>query len=96
MTDQIKNLITQLLTGIGMYFVGRGWITTDLLTGTIIPFAVTAIGFGYSIYLATRGAKVAAVATPGTMIVLPTSEASLAASLPSNVATTAEVAVVAK
>lgn len=86
MTDQIKNLITQLLTGIGAYFVGRGWITADLLTGTVIPFAVTAIGFGYSIYLATRGAKVAAVASvPGTQVVLPASEAPLAASLPGNV-----------
>ncbi len=86
MTDQIKNLITQLLTGLGMYFVGRGWITTDLLTSTIIPFVVTALGFGYSIYLATRGAKVAAVASvPGTEIVLPRTEAPLAATLPANV-----------
>lgn len=96
MTDQIKNLLSQILTGIGMYFVGRGWITADLLTGTIIPGIVTLAGLGYSIYLATRGAKVAAVATPGTMVVLPTSETKLAEALPANVKTTAEVAVVAK
>lgn len=96
MTDQIKNLITQLLTGVGMYFVGRGWITTDLLTSTIIPGIVTLAGLGYSIYLATRGAKVAAVATPGTTVVLPASEAKLADAMPSNVKTNAEVAIVAK
>lgn len=87
MSDQIKNLITQLLTGIGAYFVGRGWITSDLLTGTIIPGLVTLIGLGYSIYLSTRGAKVAAVATPGTTVILPASEADLAAKLPGNVTT---------
>lgn len=85
MTDQIKNLLSQIFTGIGMYFVGRGWITADLLTGTIIPGVVTLVGLGYSIYLSTRGAKVAAVATPGTTVILPKSEAPLAASLPSNV-----------
>lgn len=95
-TDQFKNLITQLLTGIGAYFVGRGWITADLLTGTIIPGAVTLIGLGYSVYLSTRGQKIAAVATPGTTVVLPNSEAKLADTLPSNVKTTSEVAVVAK
>jgi hypothetical protein len=88
MTDQLKNLITQLLTGIGAYFVGRGWITTDLLTGTIIPGLVTLIGLGYSVYLSTRGAKVASVAAvPGTQVVLPASEAPLAATLPGNVTT---------
>lgn len=88
MTDQIKNLIAQVLTGIGMYFVGRGWITTDMLTGTIIPAIVGVIGVGYSIYLNTRAQKVAAVASvPGTEVVLPKSEAPLADSLPHNVTT---------
>lgn len=96
MTDQIKNLITQLLTGIGMYFVGRGWITTDLLTSTIIPGLVTLAGLGYSIYLATRGAKVAAVATAGTTVVLPASESKLADTMPNNVTTNADVKIVAK
>lgn len=86
MTDQIKNLIAQILTGIGMYFVGRGWITTDMLTGTIIPAIVGVIGVGYSVYLNTRGQKVASVAAvPGTEVVLPTTEAHIAAALPSNV-----------
>lgn len=85
MTDQIKNLLSQALTAIGMYFVGRGWITTDLLTGTIIPGVITLAGIGYGFYLNTRAVKVAAVATPGTTIVLPASEANIAAALPSNV-----------
>lgn len=95
MTDQIKNLITQILTGIGAYFVGRGWISNDLLA-QIIPAVMAVIGVGYSIYLTTRSQRVASVATAGTTVVLPASEAKLADSLPSNVATTAQVAVVAK
>lgn len=96
MTDQIKNLISQILMGIGGYFVGRGWVTTDQLTNIIIPAVIGLLGLGYSIYLNTRSAKVASVATPGTMVVLPAKEAALAAALPSNVATTNEVAIVAK
>lgn len=86
MSDQLKNLLAQILTGIGMFFVGRGWITMDLLTGTIIPSIITLAGLGYSFYLNTRGAKVAAVAAvPGTEVVLPRAEAPLAAVLPQNV-----------
>ena len=85
MSDQIKNLISQALTAIGMYFVGRGWITTDLLTSTIIPGIITLAGIGYGFYLNTRSVKVAAVATPGTTVVLPAAEKSIADALPSNV-----------
>lgn len=96
MTDQLKNLIAQILTGIGGYFVGRGWIDNATLINVIIPAILGAIGLGYSVYLNTRGQKVQSVATPGTMVVLPQSEAKLADTLPQNVKTTAEVAVVAK
>lgn len=61
MTDQIKNLITQLLTGIGAYFVGRGWISNDLLM-QIVPGVVTLVGIGYSIYLNLNSSKIASVA----------------------------------
>lgn len=86
MSDQLKNMLAQILTGLGAYFVGRGWITADLLTGTIVPALITLIGLGYSVYLNTRGAKVAAVAAvPGTEVVLPRAEATLAAKMPENV-----------
>lgn len=87
MSDQLKNLLSQALTGIGMYFVGRGWITADFLTATLIPGVITLAGIGYGYYLNTRGVKVAAVATPGTTVVLPAKEAALAAKLPNNVTT---------
>lgn len=87
MSDQLKNFLSQALTAIGMYFVGRGWITADLLTSTLIPGAITLAGIGYGFYLNTRASKVASVATPGTTVVLPASEAKLAAALPDNVVT---------
>ncbi len=96
MNDQLKNIIAQILTGVGGYFVGRGWIDNATLVNVIIPGVLGLFGVGYSIYLNLRSVKVAAVATPGTTVVLPSSEQALANTLPSNVKTTAEASVVSK
>lgn len=96
MNDQIKNLLAQILTGVGGYFVGKGWIDSATMTGVIIPAVVGIAGVAYSAYLNLRSVKIASVATPGTTVVLPSSEKSVAAKLPDNVVTTADVKVTAK
>lgn len=96
MSDQLKNLLAQILTGLGGYFVGRGWIDNATLVNVIIPAILGLLGIGYSVYLNLRSVKVASVATPGTTVVLPVAEAKLADALPANVKTTADVSVVPK
>lgn len=61
MSDQLKNTIAQLLTAIGGFLVGKGWITSDMLSQAI-PLLVGVIGFSYSVYLNTKSVKVASVA----------------------------------
>lgn len=61
MNDQIKNIVTHVLTGFGMFLVGRGLVTTDMVTA-LVPALVTILGVAYSAYLNTDTNKIATVA----------------------------------
>jgi hypothetical protein len=86
MNDQIKNLLTHVLTGAGMFLVGKGWVTAETMTQVIIPGVLSVAGLAWAAWMNTRAAKVASVAaTPGTEVVLPRAERALAETMPDNV-----------
>lgn len=58
--DQVLSAVRWLLTGVGGYAVGRGWITTDQLT-YIGGAAVAIVPLVWSFFVHTDGAKIAAV-----------------------------------
>lgn len=60
-TEQVKNTVSQIVTGIAMFFAGRGWISNELVV-PIVSAVVALLSLAFMIWDNTKIAMISKVA----------------------------------